>query len=187
MVSRSCHVGVEVLVECGGGWSGTCNHTTGSCVCFDGWSGGSDLIPLDLTRWANSGPRVTLSHSTVPPLVLACPVHIPTLKVLWGIVALGVVLCVWKLPAAMVEVVRVHRRMWKRRRKNKERIRRKFSYSSGAWYQWAVLFAVLVCAPAFVLLTAALAVLKLASDGNSAAIGVDLLPSALFVLVQVRE
>lgn len=65
----SCFSGIEaVLGECGGAWAGTCNHTTGSCSCAAGWSGHSDVLPMDLSQWGGS--------------VLACHVHVPTVKVI---------------------------------------------------------------------------------------------------------
>ena len=49
MAQVPCYSGSEVLFECGGAYAGTCNTTSGSCLCNDGWSGHSDIVPLDTT------------------------------------------------------------------------------------------------------------------------------------------
>ena len=68
----ACYSGVEVVWECGGKHAGYCNHTTGSCVCINGWSGRSEYtFTMDLEPY---GGRV-----------LSCPVHLPTIQVLYGI------------------------------------------------------------------------------------------------------
>ena len=67
-----CYSGPETVFECGGSYAGYCNHSTGSCVCVNGWSGHSDFLSMDLV---SRGGRV-----------LDCPVHLQALQVLWAIV-----------------------------------------------------------------------------------------------------
>ena len=86
MAQTPCYSGSDVLFECGGAYAGACNTTSGSCVCNDGWSGHSDIVPLDTTSF---GGRV-----------LSCPVHVATIKVLWALVLLPMASCVYMYPSS---------------------------------------------------------------------------------------
>lgn len=68
---KPCYMGVVTVFECGGSYAGSCDHTTGSCVCIHGWSGRSDFLTMDLEPY---GGRV-----------LDCPVHVLALRVMHGI------------------------------------------------------------------------------------------------------
>jgi hypothetical protein len=79
----SCYGGIDVLDQC---YAGTC--VNGSCVCFAGWSGYTDYVPMDLSEWG--GP------------VLSCGVFMPLIKVLWGISLVpGLMVMIMWVPAIM--------------------------------------------------------------------------------------
>ena len=84
MAQVPCYSGSEVLFECGGAYAGTCNTTSGSCLCKPGWSSSSDVIPMVV-----HGGRV-----------LSCPVHVATLKVLWGFIIVPLVASIYMYPSA---------------------------------------------------------------------------------------
>ena len=84
MMQTPCYAGAEVLFECGGAYAGTCNVTSGSCVCNDGWSGHSDIVPLDY------GGRV-----------LSCPVHVATIKVMWAVVLIPLAAFIYLYPSSL--------------------------------------------------------------------------------------
>ena len=86
MAQIPCYSGSEVLFECGGAYAGTCNTTSGSCLCNDGWSGHSDIVPLDTSSY---GGRV-----------LSCPVHVATIKVLWALTLLPLASTIYLYPSS---------------------------------------------------------------------------------------
>jgi hypothetical protein len=94
----SCYhdVATSVFGECGLG--GTCNTTVAlqgaaseagaagagsevaSCICKEGWSGHTDFVPHDLREWGGS--------------ILMCGVHFTTLRVLWALPLIPLVMLI---------------------------------------------------------------------------------------------
>ena len=149
---RPCFAGGGILYECGGAYAGACNVTTGSCVCEEGFSGHSDVVPMNLKEW---GGRV-----------LACPVHVVTLKVMWAVVLLPLCANLYLYPS----ITRTVWGIYKRKRK-----------TDGL--QPAILFMNFVAGPAVIATTLALVVMKLASpDNGGAAVGIDLAPTIMYVV-----
>ena len=150
----TCYSGSDVLLECGGSYAGMCNTTSGSCLCNDGWSGHSDVVPLDTTT--AYGGRV-----------LACAVHVPTIKVLWALTLVPLLLSFYLLPSSM-------RTMWVIFRRKRKTDRFQYLYFVG--------FA--VGSPVYSLTLFFLVVLKLTSPDNSgiANVGGHLLPTLLHAM-----
>ena len=89
---KPCYSGIEVVFECGGSYAGYCNHTTGSCVCINGWSGRSDWYTMDLTPY---GGRV-----------LDCQVHLQAVQIIYGLIFAvsslqSLYTCIFVLPATV--------------------------------------------------------------------------------------
>ena len=81
-MNLSCYAGLDAsLGVCLGG---ACNATTGSCMCPDGWSGHTDMVPMDLSSWGGD--------------VLTCAVHTLTVQILW---------CLPLVPALLSAIVAV--------------------------------------------------------------------------------
>ena len=98
-----CFSGVEVLFECGGSYAGTCNTTSGSCVCAPGWSGFTDVVPLDLAPWNGT--------------TLACPVHVNAVKVLWCLNIIPFLMCYYAYPSAFVILRKTWKTQWDHERR----------------------------------------------------------------------
>ena len=102
-----CYSGIEIVLECGGQYAGSCDHTTGSCVCRNGFSGRSDYtFTADLRPW---GGRV-----------LNCPVHLPTLRVIYAIIAtVALILCIFQGAWVLPQTIRVYRKHLHRGRRRR--------------------------------------------------------------------
>lgn len=81
-----CYDNVQILAVCGGAFAGTCNRTTASCECAQGFTGVADFITMDLRAWRDDGR------------VLDCPSHVITLIMLWSIALVPSVLSLTKIP-----------------------------------------------------------------------------------------
>ena len=157
MAQIPCYSGSEVLFECGGAYAGTCNTTSGSCLCNDGWSGHSDIVPLDTTPWSTSfGGRGR---------VLSCPVHGATLKVMWAIVLIPLAACIYMYPPSFKTAWATYLR---KRRDDP--------------LQYVIIFNGAFTVPVFLISMVALVVLKLADNGGTALVAVHFAPTFLFAL-----
>ena len=108
---------------------------------------------MDLTRWGGG--------------VLACQTHLPTLKVLWAISLVPLLMVFFIFPSSCKGEMKQYRRKRK---------------GSPCFYR-LILFVMVCGVPGYIISGITLAVLKLASpDNQGAAIGVDPLPTFLLFL-----
>ena len=95
-----CYSGDHILVgECGGSYAGTCNTTTGSCMCAPGWSSRSDLVPMVVTLASGGG-------GTATSVVLGCSTNRAAMLVSWGLPLLPVL-------HTLVRYPRLFRQHWR--------------------------------------------------------------------------
>ena len=148
MAQPLCYSGSEVLFECGGAYAGACNTTSGSCLCFPGWSSQSDVIQM--------GHRAR---------VLSCPIHLATLKVLWGFVLAPLASCIYVYPSCFKTAWGTYLRK-----------------RSDDPLQYMIICAMAIFGPISLSSLLALVILKLADIDGTALVGIHVVPTSLFAL-----
>ena len=136
--SLPCYYGWEVIgaVPCGGPGVGVCNTTTGSCVCADGYSGWSDFVSMDETQYGAGGR------------VLDCPIHMPTLQVLYSLPMLvnlyAMVLALFALDSQIAKFRKLNARRRRRSRLRRQNTSMRLTATVRHWWDHAPLVIVVV-------------------------------------------